>query len=69
MVYPFPKRLSSKLKSFNHKGHKGFAQRSQSSFPIAPVSYRDGSYRNEIHRFNFVCFEPSLSSLWLNKTI
>jgi len=42
-----------KLKSINHKGHKGLTQRSQ---------------KTEIYDFTFVYFAPTLCALWLKRT-
>jgi len=41
----------NKSKSINREVRKGLSQSSQSSVPIAI-----GSYRNEIHGFNFASF-------------
>jgi hypothetical protein len=41
-----------KMKSINHKGHKGFSQRTQSE---------------ELKDFDFVYFVHSLRSLWLKR--
>jgi hypothetical protein len=60
IYYPLPSVLLKKSKSINRKGLKGpdsyrDRQRSQSSVPIAI-----GSYRNEIHCFNFISFTTTL---------